>query len=399
MIALEKALSVVDDKLRGRNVSTETVPVRNAAGRVLAADQFSRVDLPPFDKAAMDGYAVLPGDSHDRYRLDGVRPAGATQGGDDTLAPGTTVKVMTGAPVPTGAERVIKLEEAVEENGYVRFENPSPAINICWRAEDIAVGDTIVELGRRIGALEIANLIGGGITDVDVAGRVRIAVISTGDEIVDTPSTLSPGKIMNTNGPLLSELCREAGLAVVREETVPDDKRTLTAELRCSLDAADIVVLTGGVSVGDFDVVPKSVLEAGLEIHFSRVAIKPGKPLTFATGEEGILFGLPGNPVAAFLTFHLFVLRAAALLSGTRREPKTFKARLAEDLTVRGGTRTTFVPSRISPGGLVEKVDYHGTAHLAALMTADGFMVIPDGVTSLSKGTEVSLMMFGKGNF
>ncbi len=396
MIALEAALSVVDAKLHGRRVSTETVPVREAAGRILSADQLSRVDLPPFDKAAMDGYAILPGDPHDRYRMNGVLSAGAGQAGAGALAPGTTVKVMTGTPVPPGAERVIKIEEAVEEDGYIRFENPSPATNICKKAEDIAVGDAIVRAGSRITALEIANLVGGGIADVNVANRVRLAVISTGDEIVDSPSMLSPGKIMNTNGPLLCELSREAGLTVVSEETVPDDRRSLMAALRRSLEAADIVVLSGGVSVGDFDLVPEAVLASGLEIHFSRVAIKPGKPLTFATGGEGILFGLPGNPVAAFLTFHLFVLRAAARLSGAPHEPKTFKIRLAEDLTFRAGKRTAFVPSRILRDGHVEPVTYHGTAHLAALMAADGFMVIPCNVSSLSAGAEVSLVTFGK---
>jgi molybdopterin molybdotransferase len=394
VISLEKALAIVDETLRGRRVATETVSVRDAAGRTLAADQVSAVDVPPFDKAAMDGYAVPPGNSRDGYRLEGVFPAGTEETVDLTLAPGTTAKVMTGAPVPPGTERVVKLEEAIEKDGYVRFENPSPAINICRKAEDIAVGDTIVKAGTRIGALEIANLVGGGVTDVEVARRVRVAVISTGDEIVDSPSLLTPGKILNMNGPLLHELSREAGLDVVREVTVTDDRDSLVAELRRSVNAADVVVLTGGVSVGDFDLVPESILEMGFDIHFSRVAIKPGKPLTFATGGDGVLFGLPGNPVAAFLTFHLFILRAAALLSGTRYELKTFKARLAEDLAVRAGTRTAFIPARISRDGLVERVTYHGTAHLAALMSADGFMVLPGGVSSLAESAEVSLMTF-----
>lgn len=395
MISLEKALSIVDDSVGTRRVPTERIPVREAAGRILSADCVSAVDVPPFNKSAMDGYAVLPDDQHDRYRVVGVVSAG--EPGVDTLEPGTTVKVMTGAPVPPPAHRVIRLEEAVEEDGYVRFDNPSAARNICKRAEDIAVGDTILTAGSRIGALEIANLIGGGISEVEVAARIRVAIVSTGDEIVDAPSKLSPGKIMNTNGPLLGELSRRCGLVVVSEEMAPDDPSRLTEVVGRCLDTADVVVLSGGVSVGDFDFVPEAIVASGLEIHFSRVATKPGKPSTFATGERGIFFGLPGNPVAVYLTFHLFVLRAVALLSGSTYAPRELKFRLAVDYAVRSSDRRAHIPCRISPNGFVEPVVYHGSAHLAALMKTDGFIIIPHDTGPLRAGSEVTLITFGGG--
>ncbi len=392
MIPLDTALALVDREVGDSRVATERVPVREAAGRFLAADQRSKLDLPPFDKSAMDGYAIPAGDLCDEYRLAGIVAAGDQ--GIDVLASGTTVKVMTGAPVPPGAVRVVKVEQATERDGLVRLEQPSSASNICKRAEDVAVGQTVLEAGTRLEALHIANLIGCGIDEVEVARRVRIAVISTGDEIVDSVAELSPGKIMNTNGPLLSGLARRWGLATVREEIVPDDRAKLRRTLEQASAEADLVVLSGGVSAGDYDFVPEVITEIGLRIHFSRVAVKPGLPTTFATGDKGILLGLPGNPVAVYVMFHLFVLRAAARLSGGVYEPRAFKVRLAHELTRRSAARAEYCPGRLSGDGFAEKVSYHGSAHLAALMQADGFLVIPRSVDSLPAGAEVPFVSF-----
>lgn len=395
MIPLESAFAIADEKTANRRVPVETVPVREAGDRFLVSDQRSKVDLPPFDKSAVDGYAVMAGDDGRECSLEGIVSAG--EPGADALSPGTTVKVMTGAPVPQGADKVIMVEQAVERDGSVRFEDPSPAHNICKKAEDVAVGDTVVKAGTKIDALEIANLIGSGISEVDVARRIKIAILATGDELVDSVEKLSLGKIMNTNGPLLGNLARKHGLEVTAEEIVPDDLQTLTDVLRRALERSDIVVLSGGVSAGDFDFVPEAIKQCGLEIHFSRVATKPGKPLTFATDEKTILFGLPGNPVAVYLTFHTFILRAVARLSGGVYEPKSFKLRLAKDFKRSSSVRMEFVPCRISAQGQAEPVNYHGSAHLAALMQADGFFTVPVGVKSLEANTEVSLVTFAEG--
>jgi molybdopterin molybdotransferase len=392
MIPLETAWSIVDREIQPA-LPTETVAVRDAINRVLAAGQRSRVDLPPFDKSAMDGYAIRAGDEHDTYRVAGIVPAG--EAGIDVIEPGTAVKVMTGAPVPGETGRVIKVEEAVEENGTVRFVNPSSSRNVCKKAEDVAVGDTILEAGVRLGPLEIANLVGCGISEVDVARRVRVALISTGDEIVDSFSDLGPGKIMNVNGPLLAALADRHGFDVTCDEVVRDNLSQLTAAIRHGLDQSDIVLLSGGVSEGDFDYVPEAMRECGLEIHFDRVATKPGKPVTFGTGERGIFFGLPGNPVSTYVAFHTFVLRAAARLAGAKYTLKQFKIRLAGELRRKPTDRTAFVPCRITADGFAEPVSYHGSAHLAAVMQADGFMAIPKGTDRLSAHAEVTMMMFG----
>ena len=392
MIPLEGALATVDESIGDRRVSTERIPVRLAGGRVLATDHHSRVDLPPFDKSAVDGYAVLADDQHDQYRLLGVVQAG--QSDDVAIAPGTTVKVMTGAPVPRGAARVIMIEQATERDGFVRFDTPRAAANICQKAEDVTEGQTIVEAGSRIGALEIANLISCGVSETDVARQVTLAVISTGDEIVDSYDRLSPGKIINTNGPLLTELARQFAFATVREETVSDDKSKLTAAVERAIADADIVVLSGGVSAGDYDFVPEVLGELGLRIHFTQVGVKPGLPTTFATGDKKLLFGLAGNPVAVYLTFHLFVVHAAARLSGSTYSPRGFKVRLAQDFVRRSTTRTDYYPCRILGDGRVQTVAYHGPAHLRAVMQSDGFVVVPPGVKSLAAGEEVTFVSF-----
>lgn len=373
-------------------MSSERVPVREAAGRILRVSEHSKVDLPPFDKAAVDGYAVLAGDHREEYRLLGTIAAGELPRSE--LAPGTTVKVMTGAPVPPGTAKVIMVEQARERGGLVRFVKPGAAGNICRRAEDVARGQEILPAGSRLRALEIANLISCGVTDVKVSRRLNLSIISTGDELVDSPGLLAPGKIMNTNGPLLRGLAEKFALRVMREETVADHKSDLVAALERSLTEADIVVMSGAVSAGDYDFGPAAITASGLDTHFSRVAVKPGMPTTFATGARAILFGLPGNPVAVYLTFHLFVLRAAARLSGARYEPKSFRLRLVRSFSRRSTSRQDYYPCRISSEGLAEPTSYHGSADLAAVMRADGFLVLPPGPKSLETGTEAAFVTF-----
>jgi molybdopterin molybdotransferase len=390
LLPLEQAFAMVHDALGDMRVEVETLPVRGAQGRVLTADQCSRLDLPPFDKSAVDGYAILAGGVRDEYKLTATVAAG--QPGGAELQPGTTVKVMTGAPVPAGAGKVVMVEHAEEVDGRMRIVQESAAHNICRRAEDMAEGQEVLKAGRRLGALEIANLIGCGVTEVPVARRVRLAIISTGDEIVDDPSELRQGRIMNTNGPLLAGLVAEHNLEVVSQTHVGDDREETKQVLRQALDAADIVVLSGGVSAGDFDFVPGVVSELGLTAHFERLAVKPGKPTLFATGNGSVLFGLPGNPVAVFLMFQLFVLRAALHLSGTRLKLRELSLPLAAGFRRRSHGRASYEPCCITTEGEVLAVEYHGSAHLTALLEADGCFVVPAGVATIAAGDRVDFL-------
>jgi molybdopterin molybdotransferase len=386
-IPLDEALALVDRALSGRTISSRKVAVRDALGAVLAADQMSRVHLPPFDKASMDGYAVLDGDSRDTYEVMETVMAGDTP--TATLRPGAAVKVMTGAPVPLGAGRVIPIEHVRQSPGSIQVLRRTDDRNICSMGENLRAGDAVLRAGRLLGPLEIANLIGCGIVEVEVFRPVRLAIMSTGDEIVDDPRDLGPGKIMNTNGPMLAMLGRRFGLEIVSEASIPDRREETVAAIRRAAASADFVLLSGGVSVGDRDLVADALAEAGLSVHFSCVAVKPGRPLCFATGPGAAVFGLPGNPVAVYVLFHLFVLRAAGRMCGGRWGTREITFVLGQEFR-RGKTdRTEFVPCHIGADGLLAVVEYHGSAHLSALLEADGLMVVPSGVSAIPSGQAV----------
>jgi molybdopterin molybdotransferase len=391
LISFESAMALMMEKLQSHRLAIERIPVRSAAGRFLVSDVRSLVDQPPFDRSSMDGYAVPAGDLGGDFEVRGIVSAGRTAG--SSLSPGTTVKVMTGAPVPPGTERVIKVEQAVERDGRVRFEDPSNRTNIRRRAEDLSAGDVVLKAGTRLGPLEIANLVGCGLSEVEVAKQASVYILSTGDELVDSVDLLAPGKIMNSNGPLVARLAERYGLKIAGEEAVPDDPARLEAALeRAKAAVADVVVFTGGVSVGDFDFVPQVVTGCGFEIHFSRVAIKPGKPLTFATDDSTLLFGLPGNPVSVYLMFQLVVFRAVAIISGGDFVPRTHMVRLAEPFHRRSAERSAFQPYRLSADGLAVPIEYHGSGHLTALLEADGFILVPRGVTTLQAQTVMPMI-------
>jgi molybdopterin molybdotransferase len=384
MIPLEKALSILDETLAGFRLPTETVPVREASGRVVTADQKSRLDLPPFDKSAMDGYALLPGDERDEYRLLETVPAGKLP--QQKLVAGTAIKVMTGAAVPAGAGLVVMQEYTQQLGDRVKVLKHGGPANICQKAEDVKTGDVIMRAGARLGALEIANLVSCGITEVEVSRQPRLSIISTGDEIEDDPSQIGPGKIMNSNGPMLRALAGHFALPVIGQRIVRDDQASTQQGIRAALEEADIVVLSGGVSVGEFDYVLGALDEAGLQVRFSRVAVKPGKPTVFSWSGEKCAFGLPGNPVSVYLAFHLFVLRAVARMTGAEPPLRQIQLRLAEKFSRRKTERTQFVPARLTGEGTVAAVEFHGSAHLAAVLQADGFFQVPVGMASLKAG-------------
>ncbi|MGD8937443.1 MAG: molybdopterin molybdotransferase MoeA, partial [Thiogranum sp.] len=306
MLPLADAYQRMDDALGGiQRVEHETIPVSESLGRVLATDLHSKLDIPPFNKAAMDGYAVASADERTSYRLVGTIGAGSSSQAE--LQAGEAMKIMTGAPVPTGTGRVIVVEAAREENGSVHILEHDPAANIHWQAQDVSEGEQILRAGRTIRAIDLANMISCGWSEVAVFRRLRVALISTGDELVDEPGQLQLGKIINSNGPLLRALAAAHGFEVISEATIGDDPEQTVAALEQAVDQADIAVITGGVSVGDFDYVPQALERLGIAIHFSRLAVKPGKPTTFASGKDRVLLGLPGNPVSVYLMFHLFV--------------------------------------------------------------------------------------------
>lgn len=391
MIRIEEMNELLARALEGVALPTETLEVRRARSRVLGADQISRLDLPPFDKSAMDGYAIVEGDEQESYRLLGTIAAGQSPAHE--LRAGTTVKVMTGAPVPNGTGRVVMQEHTQERDGLVTILRRTGAVNICRRGEDVRRGDLILKRGTRLGALEIANLVACGITEAEVVRPVRLAILSTGNEIVERPEDLSPGKIIDTNTPLLEALAETHGLEVVSTARIADDRDETARAIRSGVEAADIVVLSGGISVGDFDYVHDALTDLCVRELFAGVAIKPGRPLTCARTSSGkLVAALPGNPVSVFLMFHLCVLRIAALLSGADPDQRERELELGADFSRRNTERQEYVPAKVTGAGTVVPVEFHGSAHLSALMSCDGFMIVPIGPAELGAGARVRFL-------
>lgn len=390
LIPLDNALRIVQESLEGCTLPSQRVAIRQSLGRILAADQFSQLDLPPFNKSAMDGFAILAGDERPSYRVLETVAAGNVP--TQRIEPGMAVKVMTGAPVPPGTGQVIQVEHVRLEEDTICVVKRGKDPNICPQGEDVRRGDRVLAAGTRLGPLDVANLIGCGIAEVEVFRPVRIAIFSTGDEILDDPAALGPGKIMNTNGPLLAGLAVRFGFEVVGEESLCDQREIIVSALRAALGRADIVVFSGGVSVGDFDFVGGALADAGLQLHFNTVAVKPGRPMTFASAPGKAVFGLPGNPVSVFLMFHVFVLRAAARMTGSDWPMREFTMPLGVEFRRRRAERLEYVPCRIEGDGTLRPVEFHGSAHLTGLTEADGFFIVPVDVSSLAARQAVRFM-------
>lgn len=301
---------------------------------------------------------------------------------------------MTGAPVPEGTDRVIMVERTRQMGEIIEIVSDSNAKNICLKGEDVRIGDIIIKDRTTIGPAEIANLISAGLTTVEVVRPIRVAIISTGDEIVDSPEKIVPGKIMNSNGPMLEALCSKYSLEVANASSVSDTLEDTINAIKHGLENCDIVVMSGGVSVGDFDYVAEATNNVGLTLHFNKLAIKPGKPMTFATCENKAVLALPGNSVAVYLMFQLFVLQAARLMAGQQSTMKFIPLTLATDLKRKRADRMAFLPCKIS-NGKIEPVDYHGTAHLRSLAGIDGFVTMPQGVEEMTAGSTAEFVSFG----
>lgn len=386
MLAFEEALAIVLGSSRW--LGQELVPLRDAAGRVLAADIVADSDQPPFAKSAMDGFACRRADLPGLLTVAETIAAGSVPRG--AIGPGRCARIMTGAPLPAGADCVIKFEDARSlANGTVRCVNPETRTNICTQGEDLRRGDVVLVRGMRIAAPHIAILASVGNAQVPVARRPRVAIITTGDELVAVDARPGPGQIRNSNGPQLAAQAAAAGALPRLAAPVRDEAAGLRDVLAAALADNEVVVLSGGVSIGDFDLVPQAMRDCGLEIRFDSIAMKPGRPTTFAVKDGVWCFGLPGNPVSSFLQFEALVRPLLVSLMGGDPTPRTIVAPLADAVSRGSSARQAWLPVRLTADGEAAPLEYHGSGHIHALCHADGFIVLPVGTTRLDKGTLV----------
>ncbi|HEY0613301.1 MAG TPA: gephyrin-like molybdotransferase Glp, partial [Candidatus Elarobacter sp.] len=372
-------------------LSAELVPLAEAAGRVLAEDVRAVTDLPPFPSSAMDGYAVRAADLPGALNITGESAAGAPFAG--TVGPGEAVAISTGAVVPEGADAVAPVEIVVKIDNRVEVDRELAfGASVRPRGGDVRAGDIVLAAGTRLGAAAVAGLGAAGIGAVSCTRRPRVAVLATGTELVPPGTPLEPGQIYESNTLMLAAALSVVGAEIITAPAVPDDEASLRVALERAL-ACDVLVTSGGVSVGEHDLVRKVEQELGVEEIFWRVAIKPGKPLAFGTRGATLVFGLPGNPVSALVSAELFVKPALRALQGTPAPlPRFEPGRLAGDMRL-NAERDEFVRARarIDEDAIVlEPLRGQESHMIASASTADALVHIPRGNGELSAGSVVS---------
>jgi molybdopterin molybdotransferase len=386
MISIDEAYEIV--MTSAFSTGTEQTGLADAHDRVLAEDVTSDIDFPPFYKSNVDGYACRKADIKEELELTGVIPAGEVPAG--SISPGQCMKIMTGAMIPEGADHVFMVEDSMElPSGRIVCTRIDAKDNISRKGEDVHAGDIILRAGRIIQPADLAVLASAGYSSVKVSRKPVVAIISSGSELVEPEVKPLRSQIRNSNAYQLIGQIRRAGGEDRYYGIAPDDEEKTYEILTMAISSSDIVLLTGGVSMGDFDFIPGVMERAGIKIHFSKIAVQPGKPTVFGTMPKCLVFGLPGNPVSSFIQFELLVRPLIAAMTGSAWKPLELVFTLGEEFTRKSADRLAFVPVNISGESYVTPVTYRGSAHIAALSYAWGIMAVPEGIKVLRKGEKV----------
>ncbi len=406
MITFRQAIdTVLENSLE---LPYDFVPLQECAGRVLAADVFADRDMPPFNKSAVDGFACKRSDLFSqgdvqlekRFSILETIPAGYSPRHE--IKEGECSRIMTGAVVPNGADYILMVEDSEVKGDFMKLRGGNPSeksnlsagrgSNICYKGEDIKQGETIIKSGTTIGPAQIAVLAGAGVCSVKVSARPKVGVLSTGDEIVDPHITPLDYQIRDTNGAQLTAQVRSFA-DVKFYGIVKDGRDELYREIQKASSECDILVLTGGVSMGEFDYVPEVLCECGFNLLFNKVAVQPGKPSTFGVKERTgsdktgkVVFALPGNPVSSYIQFEMLVRPYIVKSMGGNYFPKSIMLASATDYKRRNSERTALIPVTIEKNGTFVPVIYNGSAHILAMTLSDGVAMIPTGVTRVQKG-------------
>ena len=373
-----------------RPLPSEDVELSAALGRVLATDAVADRDLPPFDASAMDGFALPAGDAG-TLRIVAESRAGAPA--TAPLAPGTACRISTGAVVPEGTHAVIPVERTEERDGAVEVPATDAGANIRRAGEDVRSGETVLTARAVIGPAELAVLASLGLPTITCAQRPRVAVLATGDELVEPGADLGPGQIRNSNAYGVAAQAVRIGADVVERGHVPDDADATHAALSSALGAADVVCVTGGVSVGRHDHVKPALAALGVEERFWGVRLQPGKPTWFGSRNGTLVFGLPGNPVSAMVTFHLFARPAVLALQGADPGARAAHALAGEPLR-RNPKRDQMVRVRLEQGdeGWIARLTKAQMSHvLTSMLGADALARIPAGEGDIGAGERIDI--------
>lgn len=385
MISIEKAIAAIQKE--AKTIGTEKIDIVSSLGRVLAQDIRSKDYLPPFDKSAMDGYAIKSQDSEvsGEGKVAKLEIAGLIKAGDyheGGLQDGQAMKIMTGAALPKGADCVIQIEKVEADEDFVTiFEPVKKGTNVIMRGEEIRPEDLALEKSHFLRPCEIGLMASLGYSDVEVYKAPVIAILITGDELVDIKSPLSGGKIRNSNEYSLKALIKSIGAECMSLGIIPDDRDILREKMKYALEKADIVITSGGASVGDYDFVDDILAEIGADIKFTSIAIKPGKPVTFATFEEKLFFGLPGNPSSIITSFENFIKPAVRRIMGQDSTcQEEFEVILEDDFKGKPGRRKYIYASLEKKKGkyYAKNTGSQCSNHLMTMSRSNGVVIIPE---------------------
>lgn len=371
-------------------------------GTVLAEDIISDVDSPPFDKALMDGYAVRVADMTGKgVGLEVIEEVTAGQTPKRPIRPGQATRIMTGAPIPEGADVVVPFEQTQCNDMRVELQTGpmDPGKNIMARGREMRRGEKVLEAGTLLRPVELGILAAVGRVSARVNGRPRVAILSTGDEIVEAPTVPGPGQIRNSNGPMLTSLAQRAGGLPNYLGNAPDRLEVLQSMVVEGLKH-DVLILCGGVSAGKLDLVPGALREGGVTAHFHKVAMKPGKPVFFGTRGKTLVFGLPGNPVASFVCFELFIHPAMRRLRGLAEAGPRFVDASCGEAFSHHTDRPTYHPARLEADGAgwrVRRVPWFGSPDLRSLAAANGLMLLPVGSHQFPAGHVLRVLAIDEG--
>jgi len=406
-LEVDQALSLVLG--RAEPLPPIAVQIPDALGLVLAEDVVSRVDSPPFDKALMDGYAVVAADlAEGTAELRVLAELTAGDAPRHRVVPGTATRIMTGAPLPDGADAVVVLEDteciATGQRPMVRMSHGPVSVgrHILRRGTLVRQGETVLRAGRRLSAVDQGLLAETATSEVRVHPRPHVAVLATGSELVAPGEIAGPGQIPNSNGPMLCGLVAQAGGQPSDLGIGRDDPAELLRLMTRGLES-DVLVLSGGVSTGDHDYVPRVLAELGVEQVLHRVRLKPGKPFWFGVAahraRRTLVFGLPGNPVSCLVCFELFVRPALGRLAGVwNSQLRRRELRLAEPFDHRGD-RPTYYPARLrqeAGGDRIEPLAWQGSADLRTIAEADALVLFPAGSRRYGPDEPLTVLMLGR---
>ncbi|MDQ2178839.1 gephyrin-like molybdotransferase Glp [Marinifilum sp. D714] len=383
MITFHEALKTV--KHATRKLEKEHIDISDCLNRVLAEDVRSDMAIPPFNKSAMDGYACKKEDLLEELEVLEVIAAGVAP--SKSIGSKQCSKIMTGAMVPEGADTVIMVEHTEElENNRIRFTKEKTKSNICIKGEDIEENDVVLKKGTRLKSQHISVLATVGCTNPLVYKKPRVATIATGSELVEPHQKPNKSQIRNVNSWQLQAQLKKIGIDANYYGIVEDSKEATQETMEKCLVENDILIISGGVSVGDYDYVPQILKELGFNIWFHTLAVKPGKHTVFAAKNGQYVFAMPGNPVSSFVQFELLGKPLVFRLMGHDYNAPMVRMPIAEDYKRKRTDRLAFIPVRFNANNRVVPIEYHGSAHINAFTLADGIMAVPREVDEFTEG-------------